>query len=245
MQTFRLTLCYDGTRYNGWQKQGNTSNTIQEKLEVLLTRLLEQPVEAAGSGRTDAGVHAAMQVVSFKADTALPPAELLTMIRRYLPEDIGAISLETAEPRFHARLSCTGKTYVYRVWNSEAPCVFERKYVYRSPRPLDLDAMEQAAGHLPGTRDFRAFCGNKHIKKSTVRTLEEIRIQQAGPEVRLTFSGNGFLYHMVRILTGTLLEVGWGDRAPDSIPELLQSHDRSQAGFLAPAQGLILQQVRY
>lgn len=245
MQTYRLTLCYDGTRYNGWQKQGNTPNTIQEKLEGLLTRLLEQPVEVAGSGRTDAGVHAAMQVASFRAETNRSPEELLGQIRHYLPEDIGAISLELAPPRFHARLSCTGKTYVYRIWNSETPCVFERKYVYQSPRALNLAAMEQATGALTGTQDFRSFCGNKHMKKSTVRTLREIHIERQGPEVRLTFTGDGFLYHMVRILAGTLLEVGWGERSPESIPEVLLACDRSQAGFLAPAQGLILQEVTY
>lgn len=245
MQTYRLTLCYDGTRYNGWQRQGNTPNTIQEKLETLLSRLLEQPIEVAGSGRTDAGVHAAAQVVSFRGETELSTEELLESIRRYLPEDIGAICLEQAHPRFHARLSATGKTYVYRVWNSDSPCVFERKYVYQMPRALDLAAMEQAAGHLIGTYDFMSFCGNKRMKKSTVRTIRAIEIHRVGPEVRLTFTGDGFLYHMVRILTGTLLEVGLGERDPESIPALLESRDRSLAGFLAPAQGLILRDVEY
>lgn len=245
MQTYRLTLCYDGTRYNGWQRQGNTSNTIQEKLETLLTRLLGQTIEVAGSGRTDAGVHAAAQVVSFHAETDMPTNELLKKIRQYLPEDIGAVALEEAPPRFHARLSATGKTYVYRIWNSEMPCVFERKYIYQMSRSLDLAAMEEAAGSLTGTHDFMSFCGNKRMKKSTVRTLRRIDIQRLGPEVRLTFNGDGFLYNMVRILTGTLLEVGLGERAPESIPALLEARDRSQAGFLAPAQGLMLQDVEY
>ena len=245
MQNYRLTLCYDGTRYNGWQRQGNTPDTIQGKLETLLSRLLDQPVEVAGSGRTDAGVHAAMQVASFRAETDWSPEELLSAVRRYLPEDIGAISLETAEPRFHARLSCTGKTYCYRIWNSDIPCVFQRRYVTVLPEPLDCMAMERAAGYFLGTHDFRTFCGNKHMKKSTIRTIDTIRITQDGPELQLRYHGDGFLYHMVRILTGTLLEVGQGRREMDSIPELLACGDRSQAGFLAPAQGLWLESVEY
>ena len=157
MRNFKLTLCYDGTRYRGWQKQGNTDRTIQGKLETLLSRLLDQEIELSGSGRTDAGVHARRQVASFRADTDLSCAELLAGIRRNLPEDIGAVSLEEAPPRFHARLSAREKTYVYRVWNSESPCVFERKYVYVFPEPLDLAAIERSAAALCGRHDFSAF----------------------------------------------------------------------------------------
>ena len=121
MQNYKLTLCYDGTRYRGWQKQGNTAQTVQGKLETLLSRALDQPIEIAGSGRTDAGVHARMQVCSFRADTDKSCAELLALLREYLPEDIGALALEKAPERFHARLSAVRKTYVYRVWNSDAP----------------------------------------------------------------------------------------------------------------------------
>ena len=245
VQNYRLTLCYDGTRYNGWQRQGNTPDTIQGKLETLLSRLLDQPIEVAGSGRTDAGVHAAAQVASFRADTDMTCGELLAAIRRYLPEDIGAIALEPADPRFHARLSCTGKTYVYRIWNSDAPCVFQRRYVTIVPGDLDLSAMERAAGHLLGTHDFMTFCGNRRMKKSTVRTVDAITVTRDGPEVRLRFHGDGFLYHMVRILTGTLLEVGQGLRDPGSMPDLLACRDRARAGFLAPAQGLWLESVEY
>ena len=245
MSNYRLTLCYDGTRWKGWQKQGNTEHTIQGKLETLLSRLLDQPVEVAGSGRTDAGTHAAMQVASFRAKTKLSPEEILSGLRQYLPADIGALSLEEAPPRFHARLSCVGKTYVYRIWNSPVPNVFERNYLYFLDEPLDLSAMGRAAAALTGTHDYRAFCSLKRYKKSTVRTVEEIRIEALGPELRLTFSGDGFLYHMVRILTGTLLAVGGGELKPEDMADILASRDRTRAGETVPACGLCLTEVRY
>lgn len=244
-RNYRLTLCYDGTRYRGWQRQGNTDSTIQAKVEGLLTRLLSQPVEVAASGRTDAGVHARRQICSFQADTDYDNNFMLTELRKYLPEDIGAISLEEAEPRFHARLNCREKTYVYRVWNSEEPNVFERRYLYGFPVALDLEAMRRTGESLLGEHDFSAFCSTKRMKKSAVRELRSIEIERIGGEVRLTYTGNGFLYNMVRILTGTLLEVGSGQRGIESVQDAMISLDRERAGFTAPAQGLILWDVRY
>ena len=245
MYTYRLTLSYDSSRYNGWQKQGNTKNTIQEKLETLLSRLTGEEVEVSGSGRTDAGVHAMGQVASFRTAAEQDCEALLRDMRRYLPEDIGAVALEPAEPRFHARLNATGKTYVYRVWTEECPNVFERKFLYTVTEPLDLGAMREAAEHLTGTHDFMSFCANKRMKKSTVRTITALRIDKIGGELRFTVSGDGFLYNMVRILVGTLLEVGMGKRSPDSIPALLDAKDRSQAGYLVPPHGLRLEAVYY
>ena len=245
MYTYRLTLSYDGSRYNGWQKQGNTKNTIQEKLETLLSRLTGEEVEVNGSGRTDAGVHAMGQVASFRTATEQDCEALLRDMRRYLPEDIGAVALEPAEPRFHARLNATSKTYVYRVWTEECPNVFERKFLYTVTEPLDLAAMRAAAEHLTGTHDFMSFCANKRMKKSTVRTITALHIDKIGGELRFTVSGDGFLYNMVRILVGTLLEVGMGKRSPDSIPALLDAKDRSQAGYLVPPHGLRLEAVYY
>lgn len=245
MQNYMLKLCYDGTRYKGWQKQGNTAGTIQEKLETILSRLLEQPIELAASGRTDAGVHAREQVCSFRAESDVTPEELLRRLRAYLPEDIGALSMELAPPRFHARLSCTGKTYVYRIWNSEEPDVFQRKYRCTVPESLDLEAMRRAAEFLCGEHDFAAFCSTKPGKKATVRDLRSIRIERDGAELRLIYTGSGFLYNMVRILTGTLMEVGKGLRQPDEMTMILGSRDRRSAGPTAPAQGLFLWQVDY
>ena len=169
MPNFCMTLSYDGTRYNGWQRQGNTPDTIQGRLEAVLSDLLDQPVEVAGSGRTDAGVHARMQTASFRARTDLPAPELLRQLRARLPGDIGVLTLTEAAPRFHARLSCRGKTYVYRIWNSETPNVFERRYVYALAQPLDTAAMQRAAALLCGTHDYTSFCANRRMKKSAAR----------------------------------------------------------------------------
>ena len=246
MQNFRMTLCYDGTRYRGWQKQGNTDNTVQGRLEALLSRLLEQPVEVNGSGRTDAGAHARRQTASFRAETPLSAEALAPLIRRYLPGDIGLISLQEAAPRFHARLNCRGKTYVYRVWNSPQPNVFERPYLWFLPeKPLNVDDMRAAAACLLGEHDFRAFCSLKRFKKSTVRRIDALTVERAGGEVRFTVSGSGFLYNMVRILVGTLVEVGLGERRGESVQEALSSLERAMAGQTAPPQGLILWEEFY
>ena len=245
MSNFRLTLCYDGSRYRGWQRQGNTGDTIQARLEAILSRILEQPVEVAGSGRTDAGVHARRQVCSFRAETAMSPEQILSALRAHLPEDVGALSLEPAPPRFHARISCREKTYVYRIWNSPEPDVFERRFRLQVPEPLDLAAMERAAGFLVGEHDFAAFCTARPGRKTTVRRISAIRVLGEGEELRLVFQGNGFLYNMVRILTGTLLEVGRGLRPAEDIPRILASLDRAEAGPTAPARGLFLWDVDY
>lgn len=245
MRNFRLTLQYDGSRYKGWQRQGNTGSTIQEKLETTLGRILDQRIEIAGSGRTDAGAHARAQVASFRADTDKNCREILTALRQYLPEDIGAVELQEAPPRFHARLSCAGKSYVYRIWNSDRPCVFDRKFVYILPDALDESAMAQAAEALCGRHDYAAFCTGKKGARSTVRTVESIRLERAGEELRLYFTGDGFLYNMVRILTGTLIEVGRGERSPEDMDAILASLDRTRAGYTAPARGLCLWDVRY
>jgi len=245
MTNYKLILSYDGTRYNGWQKQGNTPNTIQEKVEKLLSRILSQDIEIAASGRTDAGVHARMQVCSFRAETDMKEAKLLDLIREYLPDDIGAVSLEEAAPRFHARLNCRQKTYVYRIWRSKKPNIFERKYVYAFTEALDIDNMRSAALLLCGSHDFTSFNSNKHFKKSAIRTLYSIKIEEFGDELRLTFTGDGFLYNMVRIMVGTLIEIGQGKRPPEYISAVFGAMNREAAGFTAPAQGLILWEVNY
>lgn len=245
MQNYKLTLAYDGSRYQGWQGQGNTPNTVQARVEAVLERMCGQRVEVNASGRTDAGVHALGQVASCRMETALSCPEILAYLNRYLPEDIGALAVEPAPPRFHARLSARGKTYVYRIWNSPQPDVFGRKYRYSLPTPLDLGVMEQAARLLEGERDFRSFCGLTRYKKSTVRWLDAICICREGPVVSLRFTGSGFLNRMVRILAGTLVEVGLGLRSPESMAQVLEARDRSAAAGALPPHGLMLEAVDY
>lgn len=243
-RNYRLTLAYDGTRYRGWQRLEQAELTVQGKLESVLTAFFGTPVEVQGSGRTDAGVHACGQVASFHAPER-PCEEILRALRRYLPEDIGALSLCYAPPRFHARLSAKTKTYHYRIWNSEVPDVFERRWRVQLSDDFDLDAMRQAAGFLLGTHDFRAFCANKQLKKSSVRTLQRCDIVREGSELRFELTADGFLHHMVRILVGTLLEVGRGKRRPEDLPAILEGCLRADAGETAPAKGLCLMEVFY
>ena len=244
MRNIRLDICYDGTRYNGWQRQTAHDNTIQGKLETALSRILGEPIEISASGRTDTGVHARGQVANFHTASPMDCGELLNELRKYLPEDIGIYSCREVSPRFHARLNALEKTYQYRLWNSGDPCVFERRFVAVMEESLDVEAMHTAAQLLLGTHDFSAFCANKKMKKSTVRTIKSFTVQRVGEEVRFTVTGNGFLHNMVRILVGTLIEVGRGTRRADSIPELFGAK-REQAGFLAPGKGLCLMEVRY
>jgi len=244
MRNLRLDICYDGTRYRGWQRLPGKDDTIQGKLETALSRILGEPIEISGSGRTDAGVHARGQVANFHCESTMPAPEILQNLRRYLPEDIGIYSCRDVSERFHARLNAREKTYLYRIWNSEMPCVFDRRFVAVMPEELDIPAMEQAARHLLGQHDFAAFCGNAKMKKSTVRYIRDLTITRQGSEVQITVTGNGFLHNMVRILVGTLVEVGRGEREPDSIPRLFGGK-RAEAGFLAPAQGLCLMEVYY
>ncbi len=244
MRNLRLDICYEGTRYRGWQRLSNTENTIQEKLEQTLSRILEEPIEVSASGRTDAGTHAAGQVVSFHCTSAMPCEEILSRLRRYLPEDIGIYSCKNVSDRFHARLNAKTKTYIYRLWNSDQPCVFDRKFVYIDPRAVDVEVMQKAANHFLGEHDFAAFCANKKMKKSTVRYIHRFTIQRNGNEIVFSVTGNGFLHHMVRIMVGTLLEVGRGERSVDSVPDLFGGV-RSDSGALIPACGLCLMEVTY
>jgi len=244
MRNLRLDICYDGTRYRGWQRLPGKDDTIQGKLETALSRILKETIEISGSGRTDAGVHAKGQVANFHCESTMPAGEILVQLRRYLPEDIGIYDCRDVSPRFHARLNAKEKTYRYRIWNSEMPCVFDRRFAAVMPEKLDLAAMEDAARLLVGEHDFSAFCGNPKMKKTTVRFIRSISIKRRGEEVWLEFTGNGFLHNMVRILVGTLVEVGRGQRSVESIPGLFGGK-RAEAGFLAPAQGLCLMEVYY
>lgn len=245
MRNIRILIQYEGTRYQGWQRQSSTDNTIQGRLEALLTRMCGETIELQGSGRTDAGVHALGQVANFHTDCAMSPEEMRSYINRYLPEDIAVVEVAEVPPRFHSRLNARGKHYVYRVINSDVPDVFRRRYALEVPEPLDVAAMKRAAALLLGEHDFKSFTSAKKGKKSTVRRIDEIAITAEGALLCFSFRGNGFLHHMIRILMGTLLEVGMGKREPESMTDILEACDREQAGPLAPAKGLTLTEVLF
>ena len=245
MNHIKIVLQYDGSRYDGWQKQGNTGQTIQGKLEDVLEKLAGVPVEVRGAGRTDAGVHALGQTADFYIPDPISPPEVKSYLNRYLPEDIRILKAGQAGERFHSRLNAVSKTYRYVIETGEKKDVFQRKYVYGLGKRPDVEAMKQGASFLTGERDFKSFCANKKMKKSTVRTVYSIDIREEGSRIILTFRGNGFLYHMVRIMTGTLIEVGLGKRPPEDIKRILAAANREEAGFTASAEGLFLVKVDY
>lgn len=244
-KNYRMILQYDGSRYDGWQKQGNTEQTVQGKIEKVLERMIGQPVEVHGSGRTDAGVHALAQAANFHADVLMPAEEIRQYLNQYLPEDISVITVEIVPDRFHSRLHAEEKTYLYRIETGERKQVFERKYIFGLLKVPDVEAMESAASFLIGEHDFKSFCSNRKMKKSTVRNLKKIEFEQQGSRLLIRYTGNGFLYNMVRILTGTLIEVGLGQRKAEDVKGILEAKDRNAAGFTAPPEGLFLEQVRY
>ncbi len=243
-QNYRLIIMYDGGRYYGWQRQPD-HDTIQGKLEAVLARLCGQPVEVIGAGRTDAGVHARNMVANAVMDVPLAPEEIRDYLNRYLPEDIAVREVRAAGPRFHARYNATGKSYCYTCFDGPVKPVFDRRYVYVLEESPDMEAMREAARLLKGEHDFRNFCVNPRMKKSTVRRVDRIDIEREGDYIRFTFHGTGFLQNMVRIMVGTLLEAGWGHMEPEQVRQALDSRERFKAGPTAPAQGLCLMQVDY
>ena len=244
-KNYKMVIAYDGTRYKGWQSQKSTDVTIQGKLNHIFSELEGEKVEVQGSGRTDAGVHAAGQVANVRLSVEKPVNEIKDYVNFYLPEDIGIMEMKEASEAFHARLSAVKKTYCYRIFNSGEPNVFERKWMYTVVEPLDVEAMQEAAVYLEGSHDFAAFCRRRSKKKSTIRTIYRLEIVRKGKEVDIIITGSGFLHNMVRILAGTLTDVGLGERKPLEVRQILESGIRENAGITLPAKGLILQCVEY
>lgn len=244
MRTYKLTISYDGSRFQGWQRQSTTDNTIQFILERSIGKLVGYRVHVDGSGRTDAGVHARGQVASVQLGCLYDIQEFRESLNRYLPEDIRITKVELVKNGFHARKSAKGKKYEYYIDCREKPDVFCRRYCYHYPEELDIEAMRRAASYLIGARNFTSFTDDKECS-DPIRQITDIKILSTGEKVRITYYGSGFLYHMVRILTGTLLEVGTGKRDPAMIPVVIAAEDRQLAGFLAPARGLFLRKVYY
>ncbi|MBR3039369.1 MAG: tRNA pseudouridine(38-40) synthase TruA [Lachnospiraceae bacterium] len=244
-RNYRFTISYDGSRYFGWEHQPNTDMTIQGKIETVLKRMTDTDVEVLGAGRTDAGVHAKAMIANCFLDTTMSEQEIKNYVNQYLPDDIAITDVSIAGDRFHSRYNALGKTYRYTCYIGDSKPVFDRKYVYVLDEKPNIDRMKSAASYLIGEHDFAAFCSNPKMKKSTVRNLDSIEITTNGDYIMLTYHGSGFLQHMVRILTGTILEAGFGKRTPESILTLLEEKDRTKAGPTAPACGLCLIEVDY
>ncbi len=242
---YKLIIAYDGTRYFGWEHQPDRE-TIQGKIEAVLARMCGlDTIDVIGAGRTDAGVHARAMVAHVRLDTSMTADEIKAYLNRYLPEDIAVREVKAAGDRFHARYNAIGKTYRYTVYVGDSKPVFDRKYMTMLDFSPDVDAMRDAAVFLTGKHDFKSFCGNGRMKKSTVRIVDQIEIRSLKDTITFTVHGNGFLQNMVRILVGTLLEVGRGAYPPEHVLEILEAKDRRLAGPTAPASGLCLMEVDY
>lgn len=244
-KNYKLKISYDGSRYFGWEHQPDRE-TIQGKIETVLARMVDKDmVDVIGAGRTDAGVHARAMIANVQLDTQMSPEEIRDYANRYLPDDIAILEVREAADRFHARYKAVGKTYQYTCFDGPVKPVFDRKYYTPLDQELDVEAMQEAAHFLEGKHDYKSFCGNSRMKKSTVRIVDTITVRRRKGYVYLTFHGTGFLQNMVRIMSGTLIEVGLGRKRPEEVGEILEACDRKVAGPTTPAKGLCLLKVDY
>lgn len=245
MRNIKLIIAYDGSRYRGWQRLTDSNQTIQGKLENVISEMTGSPTEIVGSGRTDAGVHARGQIANFHTQSHMSVKEMHTYINHYLPQDIVVLDVKEVAERFHSRYHVKTKKYAYYIWNHWIPSPFHRKYTYHLPEKLNLDLMQEAAKKLVGTHDFIGFSSVKKSNKSTIRTIEDISIIKEGNMVEFNFIGDGFLYNMVRIITGTLVEIGLKEKEITYIDEIFAGKARSLAGKTLPPNGLFLEEVSY
>lgn len=245
MRNLKMEIQYDGTKYRGWQKQKDTDLTIQYKIENVLSKMIGEDIQVIGCGRTDSGVHADNYIANFHTASTMSVDDMLEYLYEYLPEDIVVKSMKDASERFHARYNVKGKTYVYRINNNRFRDVFNRKYTYHMDEKLDLDQMRRAAEFLIGTHDFQSFTSLKPNTKSTVRTINYINIKEDRGLIEVEVNGNGFLLNMVRIIIGTLLEVGKGNLKAIDVEKILKEKKRAEAGPIAPAKGLCLRDLQY
>lgn len=247
MRNIKLVLEYDGSRYEGWQKQPgyNKSITIQDKVEAVLNKMENETVELIGAARTEAGVHAYGQIANFKTNTDMKTYEIKHYLNRYLPRDIAVIEALEVPERFHSSFNAKSFQYVYKLTTGEVPSVFERKYNYYCFHKLDVSLMRTAAKSLIGEHDFKAFSDNKRMKKSTVRKMKNIEIKTGVNSIDIILEADDFWPNMARIIVGTLIEIGEGNMAPEYMEEILASGDRSKAGETAEARGLFLLDVKY
>lgn len=235
-----LTVSYDGTAYNGWALQSSTPNTVEGRLNEAILALTGETVQVIGASRTDAGVHAYGNVAVFDTQSSIPGDRFLFALNQKLPEDIRIVQSKEVSTEFHPRHCNTEKTYEYRIYNTQIPDPVRRLYTCHFGMPLDAEVMDDAAQYLVGEHDFTSFCNVESQALSHVRTIKEITVKRDGDEVIISITGNGFLYNMVRIIAGTLMQIGRGKGKPSDIREMLEKKDRASAGPTAPAQGLFL-----
>jgi tRNA pseudouridine38-40 synthase len=245
VRTLKLTIAYDGTRYAGWQIQKGRRPTIQGTLERVLRRILQEPVKAVGSGRTDAGVHALAQVAHVRTRSAIAIARLQHSLNALLPSDLAVLRIEEVHPAFHARFHAVSKRYRYRIVLGDVVPPFVRPYVHSVRAPLNLALMRREAAALKQRHDYRGFARAGSVNGNAIRTITDLRLTRQGQELRLEVEGSGFLHTMVRSIVGTLLDVGRGRLPPGTIRRMLQTGDRRLAGTTAPAKGLHLVSVTY
>ena len=241
---FKLIVEYDGTAYCGWQRQLN-GPSVQQELEEALSRLTHERVGVVGSSRTDAGVHAEGLCAHFDSATRIPPEKIAFALNTMLPADIRVRESSAAPEGFHARFAACGKVYTYTFYNARHANAIGRLYSAHVPVIMDETRMHEEAQALLGTHDFAAFAASGSVVKSTVRTIYRVKVERSGDYVTLTVLGNGFLYNMVRIIAGTLMEVGAGKRESGAIARAIETGDRLALGQTAPAQGLTLRRVLY
>lgn len=240
----RIIVEYDGTAYFGWQVQAGRK-TVQGEIERAVEEITGRRTTIFGSGRTDAGVHAAGQVANFKTASRIPARKWPLALNAHLPEDITVVSAEDVAPEFHAQFNAKEKTYRYTILNRDTPSALRRARVHLIRVPLDVERMREGASHLVGTHDFRAFGSEMAKKEKTVRTIRAATVARDGDEIRFDFTGDGFLYNQVRAMVGTLIEVGLGKRPAAWVRGVLAGGDRTKAGANVPAKGLCLVEVRY
>ena len=245
MNNYKLVIQYDGGRYKGWQRLGSGENTIQGKIENVISEMLGREVEIIGCSRTDAGVHAFAQIANFKIKENIPENEIKNYLNRYLPQDISVKEVTIESDRFHARYNSKAKTYLYKIWNEEYTNPFMRKYSMHVEEKLNINKMKEAAKYFLGEHDFTAFSNAKSKKKTMVREIYSIEFEKKDGFIQIRISGNGFLYNMVRKIVGALIEVGAGRLSVENIQTMIELKDRSQVSTLADPNGLYLEKVDF
>jgi tRNA pseudouridine38-40 synthase len=245
MRNIKMIIQYDGTRYKGWQKQTEDINTIQGKLESILSNMTGEEIQLVGCGRTDTGVHAQNYTANFHTNSTMNTDDMYKYLNDKLPDDIAVMSIKNASERFHSRYNILSKTYMYRINNSTVKNVFDRKYIHNIEEKLDIEKMRECAAVLVGTHDFQSFTTLKSKTKSTVRTVNFISIEDNEGIIEIDVNGNGFLWNMVRIILGTLIEAGKGKLNPEDVKTILEAKKRADAGPMVPAKALFLKDVEY